>query len=243
MLNGTSDAVGSYWGTSGHLFHTSWKTGESYDFAEIGEVPQVIADTEYWVYWMNRDGCLFRIDKAGNKSQGIACAKGKPISLAVTNSVAYWGTDDGAVYRSALHEDSTSEQIAQGVNGNLSSGPPLDASRRNSSAALVADENGVYWYSGETRTILRYSATTDTVDILATSQPSLLALAQDRYYLYFSTQWDGGIKRVLKVGHEDVDVMATGQAHPSEIAVSFKAVYWNNTGDGSIMRISRHFDY
>ncbi len=230
MLNGTSDAFGAYWGASGHLYYTSWKTGESYDFAEIRDVPLVIADTEYWVYWMDRDGCLFRIDKAGNKTQKISCDKGTPITLAVTDSVAYWGTKEGGLYRSDLVENSVPDRISLGVDGDFSSG-------------IVADVNGVYWSNSESRTILRYSATTHAVDILAKSQPSVLALAQDRYYLYFSTQWDGGIKRVLKTGHEDVDVMATGQAHPSEIAVSFKAVYWNNTGDGSIMQISRNFDY
>ncbi|MBL4634710.1 MAG: hypothetical protein JKY56_12625, partial [Kofleriaceae bacterium] len=186
MLNGASDEFGAYWGTSGHLFYTSWKTGESYDFAEIRDVPLVIADTEYWVYWMDKDACLFRIDKAANKTQKISCAEGTPITLAVTDSVAYWGTQEGGLYRTDLVEGSATERISLGVDGDFSSG-------------IVADVNGVYWSNSESRTILRYNATSHTVDILAKSQPSVLALAQDRYYLYFSTQWDGGIKRVLKV--------------------------------------------
>ena len=72
-----------------------------------------------------------------------------------------------------------------------------------------------------------------------------LGLAVDDLFVYWTDADAGTIARVDKLGIS-VEVLATGQAHPTRIAVDADSVYWTNEGDpgcvaatGSVMKSAK----
>jgi hypothetical protein len=190
--------------------------------------PLAIQLTDDYAYWTAIDGCLYRGAKEGGAVDGVACGTGAPVSLAIADGVAYWSTVEGNLYSSALDTVGAADKLA---------------SDQDFSAGIVADQSGVYWIDELNRSVRRYSHASRTVTSLAESQYSPAGLSQDRFYLYFSTQGDGSIKRVLKAGGSDVDVMAVQQDEPGEVRATDEWVYWINEGNGSIMRLQKNFAY
>ncbi len=190
--------------------------------------PLAIAVTENYAYWTALDGCLYRGAKEGGVVEGVACGTGAPVSLAIADGAAYWSTVEGDLYSTALKAQGAADLLASG---------------QNFSAGIVADQSGVYWVDESKREVRRYSHDARAVTALAESQYSPVGLSQDRFYLYFSTQGDGSIKRLLKAGGSDIDVMAVQQDQPGEVVAAGEFIYWINEGDGSIMRLQKNFAY
>lgn len=190
--------------------------------------PLAIQLTDNYAYWTAIDGCLYRGAKEGGVVEGVSCGTGAPVSLAIADGYAYWSTIEGNLYSSPLDAVGAADKLASG---------------QDFSSGIVADQSGVYWVDEASREVRRYGNTTRTVTALAESQYSPAGLAQDRFYLYFSTQGDGSIKRVLKSGGSEMDVMAVQQDEPGEVVVADEFVYWVNEGNGSIMRLQKNFAY
>jgi sugar lactone lactonase YvrE len=190
--------------------------------------PLAIQVTDNYAYWTAIDGCLYRGAKEGGVVEGVACGTGAPVSLAIADGTAFWSTVEGNLYSTALDAQGAADELASG---------------QDFSAGIVADQSGVYWVDESNREVRRYSHATRTVSAIAESQYSPVGLAQDRFYLYFSTQGDGSVKRLLKAGGSDIDVMAVPQDQPGEVVAAGEFIYWVNEGDGSIMRLQKNFAY
>ncbi|MCP4447747.1 MAG: hypothetical protein GY811_20780 [Myxococcales bacterium] len=189
--------------------------------------PLAIALTEDYAYWTAANGCLFQGAKEGGPAVILGCAPDAATSLALVNGVAYMATTEGALYRAELEEGGAFDKIA---------------SDEDFGNGLVADASGVYWVDSANRQVRRYRHTSGVVSVLAGSQFSPIAVAQDRFYLYFSTQGDGAVKRILKAGGA-VEVMAEQQDEPGELVVTDEFIYWINEGDGSVMRLLKNYNY
>lgn len=228
VVASASNESGVYWASSdSNLYFNSWKEGRSIEIARFDTLPVKIAITDKSLYWLSASGCLARLSPDDRTSETLACAPGVPEHLAVTDSAAFWTTDEGFLFQLEFAPERSAEVIAK---GKFISG-------------IVADTNGVYWYDGNTRELMRFHRNDGEVNSLLGPQRSMVTMTQDRFYLYFTTPTDGGVKRVLKTGTEDVEVLALDQQNPTEIVVSAKSVYWVNTGEGAVMRLPSNYDY
>lgn len=190
--------------------------------------PLAIQLTADHAYWTALDGCLYRGAKEGGPVESVACGTGAPVSLALADGNAYWSTVEGALFGTTLEPQGFADKLA---------------SDQDFSSGIVADQTGVYWVDPTNREVRRYRHSTRDVSAIAASQYSPAGVSQDRFYLYFSTQGDGSVKRVLKAGGSDVDVMATQQDEPGQLVATDEFVFWINEGDGTVMRLVKNFDY
>ncbi len=190
--------------------------------------PLAIQVTDDFAFWTAADGCLYRGAKEGGDAQRVACGDGAPVTLSIADGRAYWTTTDGALFGSSLEANSVADKLL---------------ADENFGEGVIADESGFYWADAQKRQIRSFSFVDGAFDVLASSQYEPVGVTQDRFYLYFTTQGDGGIKRVLKSGNAAVDVMATGQAGPSQVVATQDWLYWINEGDGSVMRLLKNYNY
>ena len=190
--------------------------------------PLAVQVTDDFAYWTAADGCVFRGAIEGGDAQELACGLGAPVSLSLVDGSAYWTTTDGALYRTSLEPSGAVDKLL---------------SDEDFSAGIVADESGVYWADAQRREVLSFSFDTGAYEVLASSQYEPAGVTQDRFYLYFTTQGDGGIKRVLKSGNGEMDIMAKGQAEPGQVVATEDWLYWINEGDGSVMRLLKNYNY
>ncbi len=189
--------------------------------------PLALALTEDYAFWTAANGCLFRGAKEGGTAATLGCADAAATSLALVEGHAYLATVDGALYRADMEPGGAFDKILSGQDfGN----------------GFVADGSGVYWADPANRRVNHFSFASAAVSTLAGAQFGPAAVAQDRFYLYFSSQGDGAIKRVLKSGG-DVEVMAEQQDAPGQLVATDEFIYWINEGNGSVMRLLKNFDY
>ena len=190
--------------------------------------PLAVQVTEDYTYWTAANGCLFRGAKEGGDAQEVACGTGAPVSLSLAGDNAYWTTTDGSLFRTSLEPSGAADKLL---------------GDEDFSAGIVADESGVYWADAQRREVLSFSFDTGAFEVLASSQYAPAGVTQDRFYLYFTTQGDGGIKRVLKSGNGELDIMAKGQNEPGQVVSTQDWLYWINEGDGSVMRLLKNYNY
>lgn len=194
---------------------------------ESVSAPLALALTEDYAFWTAANGCLFRGAKEGGPAATLGCADDAATSLSLVEGHAYVSTASGALYRADTEPGGAFEKILSG---------------EDFGGGFVADTNGVYWADAAKRRVNHFSFASDVVSPLASSQFGTAAVAQDRFYLYFSSQGDGSIKRVLKSGG-DVEVMANHQNLPGQLVATAEYIYWINEGAGSVVRQLKNFDY
>jgi hypothetical protein len=190
--------------------------------------PLAIQLTADYAYYTALDGCLYRGAKEGSPAESVACGTGAPVNLALADGRAYWTNIEGDLFATSLEPQGAADKLAEG---------------QDFSSGIVADQSGVYWVDSTNREVRRYHHNSRSIIALAESQYSPAGVSQDRFYLYFTTQGDGSVKRVLKAGGSDVDVMAVQQDEPGELVATGEFLYWINEGDGSVMRLLKNFAY
>ncbi len=223
-LASASDASGLYFASGAeHILYTSLSDHQSSVFIESVSTPLVIALDSENVYWATKVGCIFQAPKNGGESEKLACEGGTVNSLAVVESTIFWTTEVGQLYGMKALAGSPAQKLATGVIG----------------SGIVVDQSGIFWADTVERTLLRYDFEKEEVFKIATAEPSVVSISQDRLYIYFSSSWDGGVKRVLKTGGTPVEVLSIGNEDPTEVVVSGGFVYWLNETEGAVLRLPR----
>lgn len=204
-----------------------------YTLHEASTQPLAVALTEDDAVWTDTSGCLVRGPKDGRQGKTLGCANESAITLAIVGEDAYFATVGGSLFHAGLGNDGTFEKVFSG---------------QEFGANIVADQSGIYWLDATKRSVMRYRFESQKIFALAEFQYSPAGIAQDSLYVYYSSQGDGAVKRVLKAGG-DIEVMAEDQAQPGQLVSTDDYLYWINEGNsneapgtGSIMRVRKGFD-
>jgi hypothetical protein len=120
------------------------------------------------------------------------------------------------------------------------------ATLATSVADLLSDGTRVYWASsGSLGSIesLTPSSVGDPPLVHATKQVQPQRLSQDDKNIYWTTggatSGEGSIGMAAKDGSITGHTLAGSQASPWAVAVGSKAIYWTNSGDGTVMMLRR----
>ncbi len=223
-----TDEFGVYWsapaegsvGFASHRDHALHTLHES-------DAPLALAITADDAIWTDAAGCLVRAPLDGKAGKTVGCTDDTSSTLVLAGNDAYFATTAGALFRASLGVDATVEKLATG---------------HSFSARIIADDQALYWLDAQRRGLMKYSFASEQISVMAQGQYAPIDIAQDRFYLYFTTQGDGEVKRLLKTGGQ-AETLVYGQDQPGELVVDGEFLYWINEGDGSVMRVLKNFSY
>lgn len=214
--------------TTDHVFWTSPQSGRLYRLSLDGGPADVLVDKgaplalvalDKQLWFGDEDGCVRRVSQFGGKVDEIACgAADSIIWLTVASGVVHWATDGGDLYRAP----------AEGGEAELrATGEYFDSD-------LLVDARRVYWTSAARRAIRSLRHDDVEVQDVARAQYQPSNLTMDRFYLYYATDSDDSIKRVIKDGGLDPVVLASGIDHAGDISRMDDYLYWMNQDGGDV---------
>jgi hypothetical protein len=185
------------------------------------------------VYWTNLyGGSVRKVPRDGGRLGTLAVNQSAPFAIATNGSIACW-TNTG--------------NFGSVVSVALDGGVPITlegAASDYNPAGIAVDDTNIFWaQSSYLGPVYRVAIDGGASSVLATENgPYLLAL--DESTVYFSVPNGGpantgAIEKVPKDGGASVILATTtlGQ-YPGPIAVDQTSVYWVNSGDGSIVRVT-----
>ena len=195
-----------------------------------------IAIDDAYVYFMNGgypNGGVARVPKSGAVDAGpttIATAVFPTAFLAIDNTNVYWtggrftgGTILGGVYDS-------SKATVNGLGNKLV--PAISAE----TTTIAVDDTNVYFANVMGRIL--WVTKSGTVGLLATAQTGATGMLADGKQVYWANGGQGSIvsidKPVADAGAGPLKVLAAGQNQPARIALDDVAIYFSNTGSGTI---------
>ncbi|MBN2493302.1 MAG: putative metal-binding motif-containing protein, partial [Deltaproteobacteria bacterium] len=175
--------------------------------------------------------CVMQVDLDGQNAAVVEANQNEVHSLAVDSGFLYWishtQTQD-TLFEKDLSGGSLSA-LAQGIQAQGTF--PMHSVR--------VDASHVFWAQGP------YSGleTIQRLDRAGGNQVQLsavgaYALALDQAYVYAADNHDGEILRVPKAGGL-VEILASGQQFPFDVAVDDTAVYWSSEIDAKVARVMK----
>ena len=187
-----------------------------------GDAPlALIATTEdKQLYYGTGDGCVRRIGWNGAGDVELSCGEAGEgvIWLNLTDGVLHWATDAGNLWRAPAEGG-----VAQ-----------LRAKDESFDSDLLVDSKRVYWTNSSLRGIRSIEHDEDTVEFVARAQYQPSNLVQDRFYLYYSTDADNTVKRVIKDGGAEPVVIADNVDHAGDVSLLGDYLYWMDQDGGDI---------
>ncbi|HUS66724.1 MAG TPA: hypothetical protein VMZ28_19440 [Kofleriaceae bacterium] len=205
--------------SNGRIFRLSLDGGPAVMIHEGGAPLAMVAGVEKELYFGDEDGCIRRISWGGGTADEISCgAEEAVIWLALSDGVLHWATDGGNLYR------------APATGG----GAELRATDEYFDSELLVDAKRVYWSNPSQRAIrsIRHDETEVRNVAIAQYQPS--NLTQDRWYLYYATDADNSVKRVIKDGNAGPVVLADNVDHAGDVSLLGDYLYWMDQDGGDV---------
>ena len=111
------------------------------------------------------------------------------------------------------------------------------ASGMSNARSVAVDATTVFWAQGQwngSETIQSIPRGGGATTQLSAAGAYVIAL--DASYVYAADNHDGEILRVPKAGGI-VEILASGQPHPFDVAVDGEAVYWSSETDAKVARV------
>lgn len=203
--------------TTGRIYRLSLEGGPAAIVHEGGAPLALVATAEKELYFGDEDGCVRRVSWGGGSADEIACgAEESVIWLALSDGVVHWATDGGNLYR------------APATGGDAE----LRASDEYFGSDLLVDAKRVYWTNTRAIRSLRHDEAEPRDVAIQQYQPS--NLAQDRFYLYYATDTDNAVKRVIKDGNAGPIVLADEVDHAGDVSILGDYLYWMNQDGGDV---------
>ena len=215
--------------TRDHAFWTSpqsgrvWRlalTGGPADIIHEGGAPlALVATAEKELFFGDEDGCVRRLSWGGGDATEIACGAEESILwIAAHDDVVHWATDGGNLYRVA----------AAGGDAELrAAGERFDSD-------LLVDSKRVYWTNASRRAIRSIEHDEAAVEDVAVAQYQPSNVTQDRFFLYYATDADDSIKRVIKDGNAGPVVLADNVDHAGDVSLLGDYLFWMDQDGGDV---------
>jgi hypothetical protein len=203
----------------GRIYSLSLTGGDAEIIHEGGRPLALVATPEREILFGDADGCVRRVPWGGGKDEEIACgAEEDVLWLATADGVVHWATDGGNLYRAPV------------------TGGPADlrASAESFDSELLVDANRVYWTNSSRRAIRSIRHEETTVRNVAIGQYQASNLTQDRWYLYYATDGDDSLKRVIKDGNAGPIVIADNVDHAGDLSLLGDSLYWMDQDGGDV---------
>jgi hypothetical protein len=188
-----------------------------------GSVGTPVAVDQSHVYWFDSGaGALMQADLDGGNPTQVATGQSGVISMAADSGFLYW------------------INASQIVELDLSVGTPtVIAQGQISPRSAAVDSMNVYWAAGpwgEAETVQRIPRGGGEVVQLAAAGAHAIAL--DDNCIYAADNYGGQIWKMAKTGG-DIQVLATDQPYPFDIAVDDSAVYWSSETDATVAKVPK----
>jgi hypothetical protein len=188
-----------------------------------GAVGSPVAVDGAHVYWHDTSaGVVMQADADGANPTQLAAGQSSVGSLAVHAGALFFTTASEVVQL-----DLTGRSLASLVAG------------QNNPRSVAADATHVYWATGPwggAETVQRVARGGGAVEPLASA--GAFALALDATHVYAADNYGGQIWRVPK-GGGPIEVLATGQPYPFDIAVDASAVYWSSETNAAVAKVPK----
>jgi hypothetical protein len=220
----TTDATSVYWTdpTSGELRKAPLGTNAAATIV-TGPVGTPLAVDQDSVYWFNPTAnSIMRADLDGGNPSTLATGQVDVGSIATRAGIVYWTRQSEVV------------SLDPGVGV-----PTVIAQNQPHARSIALDVTHVYWAAGQwnvNETVRRAPLIGGPVEQLAAG--AAFAIALDQTHVYCAGNADGTIWRVRKSGGP-IDVLATGQDWPFDIAVDGVAAYWTSETDAGVYKVAK----
>lgn len=204
---------------TGRIYRLDLSGGDAVIVYDKGQPLAMVATAEKELYFGDSDGCVRRVSWGGGKADEISCGAAEAVVwLAVSDGLVHWATDGGNLYRA---------EAAGGPAELRASGEYFDSE-------LLVDAKRVYWTNQSLRAIrsIRHDETEVRDVAIAQYQPS--NLTQDRWYLYYATDADNTVKRVIKDGNAGPVVLADNVDHAGDVSILGDYLFWMDQDGGDV---------
>ena len=195
-----------------------------------------IAVDAHSVYWTNNAGGSVRqVPLGGGKLGTLAQGQSSPWALAINHSVASW-TNDATFGLVAM------VGLDGGTAVTFPAGGPTSAIY--DPAGIAMDDANIYWAQNSYLGPVVRQPVDGGAPTTLTTENGPYGVAVDDDFVYFTApnggpQFAGAVEKVPKGGgaRELLATTTLGQ-YPQAIAVDATSVYWANSGDGSIAKVT-----
>ncbi len=217
-----TDAASVYWADPGNgELRKAPLDGSRVDTLWTGQIGSPVAVDSKHVYFFDAGAnTVMQVEKDGSSPAAVETNQIEVNSIAAHSKFLYWLT------QSELKE----KDLAGGTLNTLASG-------LSSARSVAVDATHVYWAQGQwngSETIQSMPRGGGAATQL--SAAGAYAIALDASYVYAADNHDGEILRVPKAGGI-VEILASSQPYPFDIAVDGLAVYWSSETDAKVARV------
>jgi hypothetical protein len=188
-------------------------------------MPAHIIEDGAVLYWANLGGSIMMMNKNGTGINTVAVGS-FPMGLAQSSTKLFWANGGGVPIQYIVKGSTTVQNLP------AAGGIPAD---------VTADENNVYWTSGNS--VRRYDMSASKDYLVATNEDDPGAIAVDGTWIYWVERGSsfessenkcygatGTIKAARINDFTGTKIIATDQACPMDLLVDGGTVYWTNNG-------------